>query len=101
MNTKQLALELAISASSSMELPQHNQGRFIVDIAKQFEDYLDQEKDPTILEQLKHAEYVAQLYSSEHERIWELMPELRNTESYYELFEAVQTKLNLLRGLAE
>jgi hypothetical protein len=98
---KRLALELAIAASTSMELPQHNQGIFIVDIAKQFESYLDQEKNPTIIEQLKHAEYIAELYQAEHERIWELMPELRNTESYYELFEAVQTKQNLLRGLAE
>ena len=101
MYTKELALELAISASSHMELPARNQGSFIVDIAKQFEDYLDQEKDPTLLEQLKQAEYVAQMYSAEHERIWELMPELRNTESYYELFEAVQEKLNLLRSIQE
>jgi len=33
------------------------------------------------------------LYANEVERIWALMPELRNTEAHYELHEAVHEKL--------
>lgn len=42
--------------------------------------------------------YQIEMYKDDIERVWDLMPELRNTDSCYELFEAVHEKIEQVKS---
>src|ERR1035437_4797158 len=91
---KQIALELAVATFKEVAPEIHrNHGDWVIEIAKQYEGFLTSPCKSDL-------EIQVALYQSDAERIWALMPELRNTESHYELFEAVEAKIDLLRSIA-
>lgn len=103
---RKIALELAVATFSHVSDDIHrNHGNWVIDVAKQYEAFLNTSTVNSDIEtahfDLALAHYDLALYQSDVERIWAMMPELRDTDSQYTIFEAVEAKIELLRGLAK